>query len=221
MKIILLGPPGAGKGTQAKRLSSRWGIPHVATGDIMRAVIRSDSALSETVRAYVDAGQLVPDDLVVKLLWDRLEEPDCTHGFILDGFPRTFSQAQALQSTGVVVDAVVQLVVDDAVIIERVSGRLVHMASGRIYHCLHHPPKVPGYDDISGEPLVQRADDEENTVRARLTIYHEQNQLVLDYYRQLARTECRMKVLSVSGQLDTDQVEHSIVSKMAEIKQSS
>lgn len=181
MRLILLGAPGAGKGTQSKELTKRYGIPQISTGDILRAAIASGSDLGKQVKSIVDSGQLVPDDLVNALVEERIKQPDCKKGFLLDGFPRTVMQAEALrQLTGI--DFVIDIDVADEDILTRLTGRRMHLPSGRIYHVVNNPPKVPGVDDVTGEPLVQRPDDTEETVRKRLAVYHEQTSPLRKYY---------------------------------------
>ncbi|HTM63699.1 MAG TPA: adenylate kinase [Gammaproteobacteria bacterium] len=181
MRLILLGAPGAGKGTQSKEITKRYGIPQISTGDILRAAIASGSELGTKVKEIVESGRLVPDDLVIALVDERLKQPDCRQGFLLDGFPRTVAQAEALhQLTDI--DFVIDIDVPDAEIIERLTGRRMHMPSGRIYHIKYQPPKVPGVDDVTGEPLIQRPDDSEETVRKRLSVYHEQTRPLRDFY---------------------------------------
>lgn len=181
MRLILLGAPGAGKGTQSKEITKRYGIPQISTGDILRAAIASGSDLGTKVKEIVESGRLVPDELVIALVDERLKQPDCRQGFLLDGFPRTVAQAEALhQLTDI--DFVIDIDVPDAEIIERLTGRRMHMPSGRIYHLKYQPPKVPGVDDVTGEPLVQRPDDTEETVRKRLSVYHEQTSPLRDFY---------------------------------------
>lgn len=183
MRLILLGAPGAGKGTQSKAITKRYGIPQISTGDILRAAIANGSELGGQVKQIVESGSLVPDELVIALVAERIKQPDCCKGFLLDGFPRTVAQAQALHKlTGI--DFVIDIDVPDAEIIERLTGRRMHLPSGRIYHLTHQPPKVPGVDDVTGEPLVQRPDDSEETVRKRLAVYHEQTSPLRKFYSQ-------------------------------------
>ncbi|MBM93126.1 MAG: adenylate kinase [Legionellales bacterium] len=183
MKIILLGPPGVGKGTQAKLLATVLKVPVISTGDMLRAAIIAESKLGQAAQHYMDAGQLVPDDLIIDLVKVRINEPDCGSGFILDGFPRTLEQAQALSLLSIQMDAVIALKVDDSVIVDRLSGRRLHPPSGRVYHIHYQPPQQPGLDDVTQEPLIQREDDEPETVLARLKVYHAQTAPVLQYYR--------------------------------------
>lgn len=186
MRIILLGAPGAGKGTQAQFLMSKYGIPQISTGDMLRAAIKEGSELGLAAKKVMDAGQLVSDDLIIGLVKERVAKADCANGFLLDGFPRTIPQADAMTDAGITVDHVIEFDVPDDVIVERMSGRRVHPASGRVYHLVYNPPKVAGKDDETGEELVIRADDVEETVRKRLAIYHEQTELLVGYYRKVA-----------------------------------
>lgn len=186
MRIILLGAPGAGKGTQAQFLMSKYGIPQISTGDMLRAAIKEGSELGLAAKKVMDAGQLVSDDLIIGLVKERVAKADCAKGFLLDGFPRTIPQADAMKEAGISVDHVIEFDVPDDVIVERMSGRRVHPASGRVYHLVYNPPKVAGKDDETGEELVIRADDVEETVRKRLAIYHEQTELLVGYYRKAA-----------------------------------
>jgi adenylate kinase len=186
MRIILLGAPGAGKGTQAQFLMNKYGIPQISTGDMLRSAIKEGSELGLAAKEVMDAGQLVSDDIIIGLVKERIAKEDCRNGFLLDGFPRTIPQADAMRENGVIVDHVIEFDVPDDVIVERMSGRRVHPASGRVYHVQYNPPKVAGKDDDTGEDLVIRADDEEATVRKRLAIYHEQTELLVGYYRHAA-----------------------------------
>ncbi len=186
MRIILLGAPGAGKGTQAQFLMNRYGIPQISTGDMLRAAIKEGTALGLAAKQVMDAGQLVSDDIIIGLVKERIAKDDCARGFLLDGFPRTIPQADAMKANGVVVDHVIEFDVPDDVIVERMSGRRVHPASGRVYHISYNPPKVAGKDDVTGDDLVVRDDDKEETVRKRLAIYHEQTEPLVGYYRKEA-----------------------------------
>ena len=183
MRILLLGAPGAGKGTQAQFLMSRFGIPQISTGDMLRAAKTAGTPLGIEAKGYMDLGQLVPDHLVIQLVQARIQQEDCTKGFIMDGFPRTLPQAEALRNAGVDLDFVIEIDVADAEVLRRISGRRVHSASGRVYHVEFNPPKVAGVDDVSGEPLVQRPDDNEQTVKARLVEYHERTEPLVKYYQ--------------------------------------
>jgi len=183
MRLILLGGPGAGKGTQAGFLTDRYGIPQISTGDMLRAAIKAQSPLGLKIKEVMDTGNLVPDDIVIDLVKDRITEPDCDKGFLLDGFPRTLAQAQAMKDANIKLDAVIEIDVDKEAIVKRMSGRRIHEGSGRSYHIVHNPPKVADTDDETGEPLIQRKDDQEETVRHRLTIYQEQTSPLIEYYK--------------------------------------
>ncbi|WP_032091894.1 adenylate kinase [Necropsobacter rosorum] len=187
MKIILLGAPGAGKGTQAQFIMNKFGIPQISTGDMLRAAIKAGSELGKQAKTLMDAGKLVPDDLIIALVKDRVAQPDCANGFLLDGFPRTIPQADALKNAGIAIDYVLEFDVPDEVIVERMSGRRVHQASGRSYHIVYNPPKVEGKDDITGEDLIIRADDKPETVLDRLQVYHNTTQPLVDYYQAEAK----------------------------------
>ena len=191
MRIILLGGPGAGKGTQAAFVSERYGIPQVSTGDMLRAAIRSGSELGRRAATLMDAGRLVSDEIIIGLVEERIATGDCANGFLLDGFPRTIPQAAAMRARGVDIDAVVEIAVPDEKIVARMSGRRVHPGSGRTYHVRFNPPAVEGIDDVTGEPLVLRDDDREDTVRRRLEVYHEQTEPIIDYYRQWGEDDPR------------------------------
>ena len=186
MRLILLGGPGAGKGTQAGFVTQRYGIPQISTGDMLRAAVKAGTPLGAEAKRVMDKGELVSDDIIIGLVKERIQAPDCRQGFLFDGFPRTIPQAEAMRRAGVQIEHVVEIAVDDAVIIERMSGRRAHLASGRTYHIKFNPPKVPGKDDVTGEPLVQRDDDQEETVRNRLEVYHRQTEPLLAYYAKWA-----------------------------------
>ena len=186
MRVILLGAPGAGKGTQAKYIMERYGIPQISTGDMLRAAIKAESPLGLQVKEVMASGGLVSDDIIIALVKERIQQPDCAKGFLFDGFPRTLPQAEAMREAGIDIDHVVEIAVEDEEIVKRLSGRRVHEGSGRVYHVVYNPPKAAGLDDVTGEPLVQRADDTEETVRKRLQIYHEQTHVLVDYYGKLA-----------------------------------
>jgi adenylate kinase len=183
MRLILLGGPGAGKGTQAAFITRRYGIPQISTGDMLRAAIQAGSELGRAAKIVMDRGDLVSDEVMVGLVKDRIANPDCAPGFLLDGFPRTIPQAEAMKSSDVPIEHVVEIDVPDATIVERMSGRWCHLPSGRTYHLAFNPPKVPGRDDVTGEALVQREDDREATVSNRLAVYHRQTRPLIDYYR--------------------------------------
>ncbi len=185
MRIILLGPPGAGKGTQAQVLMQHFNIPQISTGDMLRAAVKAGTALGLAAKKVMDAGGLVSDDIIIGLVKERIQAEDCRQGFLFDGFPRTIPQAEALIEAGVPIDYVVEIKVDDEEIVSRLSGRRVHAASGRVYHLQHNPPKQPGKDDLTGEDLVQRDDDQEDTVRRRLQIYHEQTARLVGFYQNM------------------------------------
>jgi len=188
MRLILLGAPGAGKGTQATFICQRFGIPQISTGDMLRAAVKAGTAMGLAAKQVMDSGGLVGDDIIIGLVKERLLQPDCTNGFLFDGFPRTIAQADAMKDAGVKLDVVLEIDVPFDAIIERMSGRRVHMASGRSYHVTYNPPKVEGRDDVTGEPLIQRDDDKEDTVRKRLDVYQRQTRPLVDYYAAWAAT---------------------------------
>jgi adenylate kinase len=182
MRLILLGAPGAGKGTQASFIKEKFNIPQISTGDMLRAAVRAGTPLGLEARKFMDAGGLVPDDVIIGLVKERIKDADCANGFLFDGFPRTIPQAEAMKQAGVGIDFVVEIDVDDAEIIRRMSGRRVHLASGRSYHVIFNPPRIAGKDDVTGEDLIQRDDDREETVMKRLEVYHSQTKPLVDYY---------------------------------------
>lgn len=186
MKLVLLGPPGAGKGTQAQFICEALGIPQISTGDMLRAAVKAGTPLGRAVRQVMDSGALVSDETIVALVRERIAQPDCQGGFLFDGFPRTIPQAEALEAAAVPLDAVVELNVPDAAIIERLSGRRVHPRSGRVYHLVHNPPAQAGRDDETGEPLMQRDDDKAETIRERLAVYRRQTEPLIAFYQQRA-----------------------------------
>ena len=210
MKIILLGAPGAGKGTQAQFIMQKFGIPQISTGDMFRAAIKHGTELGKQAKALMDEGKLVPDELTVALVKDRIAQADCANGFLLDGFPRTIPQADTLKDSGICIDYVLEFDVPDAVIVERMSGRRVHPASGRTYHIIYNPPKHEGKDDLTGEELIIRADDKAETVLDRLKVYHSTTKPLVDYYQaeakagntQYFRLDGTQKVEQVSQELD-------------------
>ena len=210
MRIILLGAPGARKGTQAQFLMKKFGIPQISTGDMLRAAIKAGTPLGLKAKEVMDKGQLVSDDIIIGLVKDRVAQADCANGFLFDGFPRTIPQAEAIDASNIGVDAVVEICVPDEEIVKRMSGRRVHLASGRTYHVVFNPPKVEGRDDVTGEELVIRKDDEEATVRSRLAVYHSQTEPLVAFYSKKAETgACRMvkvdgtkNVADVSADLD-------------------
>lgn len=200
MRIILLGSPGAGKGTQSKMMAETYSIPQISTGDMLRAAVKAQTPLGLMAKDIMDSGKLISDDIIIGLVKERIAQPDCQKGFLFDGFPRTIVQAEAIQSEGIQVDYVIEIYVPDEDIIDRMSGRLVHPGSGRVYHLRHHPPKVAGRDDVTGEPLVSREDDKEETVRKRLDVYHEQTEPLLEYYKKLSeQSKHGLQFVQVSG----------------------
>ncbi|HSS70564.1 MAG TPA: adenylate kinase [Casimicrobiaceae bacterium] len=186
MRLILLGPPGAGKGTQAGFIRDAYSIPQISTGDMLRAAVKAGTPLGLAAKKVMDSGALVSDEIIIGLVKDRLRQPDCANGYLFDGFPRTIPQADAMKDAGVAIDHVLEIDVPDAAIIERMSGRRVHPASGRTYHVKYNPPKIPDRDDVTGEPLIQRDDDREETVKKRLAVYHEQTKPLIAYYAKWA-----------------------------------
>ena len=191
MRLILLGPPGAGKGTQAAFITQHYGIPQISTGDMLRAAVKAGTPLGIEAKKIMDSGGLVSDELIIGLVKDRLQQPDCSKGYLFDGFPRTIPQADALKHAKVALDFVIEIEVPEQDIIERMSGRRVHPASGRSYHLTFNPPKVAEFDDLTGEPLVQRDDDKEETVRHRLTVYQNQTRPLVDYYSVWAAADAK------------------------------
>jgi adenylate kinase len=182
MRVILLGAPGAGKGTQANYIKEKFGIPQISTGDMLRAAVKAGTQLGLEAKKFMDAGALVPDEVIIGLVKERIKDADCANGFLFDGFPRTIPQAEAMKQAAVDIDYVVEIDVNDAEIVKRMSGRRVHPASGRTYHIIFNPPKVAGHDDVTGEELIQRDDDREETVLKRLEVYHNQTKPLVDYY---------------------------------------
>lgn len=213
MRIILLGPPGAGKGTQAQTLTKEFSIPQISTGDMLRAAIKAGTELGKQAKAVMDAGKLVSDEIILGLVKERIAQDDCQNGFLFDGFPRTIPQAQALVDNGIVIDAVVELQVPDEKIVNRMSGRRVHLASGRTYHIVYNPPKVEGKDDVTGEDLVIRPDDQEETVRARLKVYHDQTEPLVAFYKELA-SKNETSYVAVDGNRDVAVVADDIISSL-------
>jgi adenylate kinase len=199
MRVILLGAPGAGKGTQAQFICEKYGIPQISTGDMLRAAVKAESPLGLQVKDLMASGGLVSDDTIIALVKERITESDCANGFLFDGFPRTIPQAEAMVSAGVDIDYVIEIDVDDEEIVGRLSGRRVHAESGRIYHVIYNPPKVAGKDDESGEDLIQRADDSEETVRKRLGIYHDQTKPLVAFYKQFETENAATKYVHIPG----------------------
>ncbi|CAM2900095.1 adenylate kinase [Legionella worsleiensis] len=219
MRLMLLGGPGAGKGTQASRLIERYKIPQISTGDMLRAAIAQRTPLGLSAQKIMEAGGLVSDDIIIGLVEERLKNPDCANGFLFDGFPRTLVQADALKKAGIFLDHVIEIAVDDEEIIKRISGRRIHQQSGRVYHIINHPPKKSGIDDLTGEPLIQRDDDKEDTVRKRLEVYHSQTAPLISYYKNWANegTNKAPRFHTVEGIGTVDQIFDQIVT-LLEVK---
>ncbi len=213
MKILLLGAPGAGKGTQAQFITRAFGIPQISTGDMLRAAIKAGTPLGLEAKKIMDEGGLVRDDIIIGMVKERIAQDDCRGGFLFDGFPRTLAQAEALQQAGIALDAVVEIDVPDAVILERISGRRVHPASGRSYHIVHNPPKVEGKDDETGEDLIQRSDDKEETVRKRLDVYHGETAVLIGFYSGLSG-EHAPRYVKVDGTRPVDDVRSEILAAL-------
>ncbi len=214
MRIILLGAPGAGKGTQAQFLMAKFGIPQISTGDMLRSAIKAGTELGQKAKAVMDAGQLVSDELIIGLVKERVAQDDCKSGFLLDGFPRTIPQANAMKDNGISVDSVIEFDVPDEVIVERMAGRRVHAGSGRVYHLVYNPSKVSGKDDVTGEELTIRPDDEEATVRKRLNIYHEQTKPLVDYYKTAA-SEGNCSYLTINGTQAVEQINAQLLASLS------
>lgn len=199
MRIILLGAPGAGKGTQAEYLREKFGIPQISTGDMLRAAVKAGTPLGQQVKSVMDSGGLVTDEIIIALIKDRIQEDDCKKGFLFDGFPRTIPQAQSLVDAGIAIDVVLEIDVPDAEIVRRLSGRRVHPDSGRIYHIDNKPPKNPGKDDVTGEPIIQRDDDKEATVQKRLDVYHAQTKPLVNFYKSFSEQNPSLHFVTVGG----------------------
>jgi len=215
MRIILLGPPGAGKGTQANVIKQKFNIPQISTGDMLRAAINEGSELGISAKKIMDAGELVSDDLILDLVKERIDQYDCKQGYLFDGFPRTITQANGITTSGISIDYVVEITVKDKEIIKRMSGRRVHLASGRTYHIEFNPPKIEGKDDETGDELVQREDDHESTVRRRLDVYKKETSPLIDYYNKLSReVDSKVKYLEINGMQDVQYVASDILSKL-------
>lgn len=206
MRLILIGPPGAGKGTQAAFIKERFAIPQISTGDMLRAAVKAGTPLGLKAKSVMESGALVSDDIILGLMEERLAQPDCKNGFLLDGFPRTIPQAEALKKTGIPIDFVLEISVPDDEIVRRISGRRVDPVSGRTYHIVYNPPKVEGKDDVTGDPLIQRDDDKEDVVRHRLEVYHNQTEALVKFYRDLAKsgdkTAPQYRAISGLGTID-------------------
>ena len=218
MRLILLGGPGAGKGTQSGYITKKYDIPQISTGDMLRAAVKEGTPLGIEAKKVMDAGGLVSDDIIIGLVKERIAQADCANGFLFDGFPRTLAQADALRDANVNIDAVVEIAVDDAEIIKRMSGRRAHLASGRTYHVIYNPPKVEGKDDVTGEELVQRDDDKEETVKARLNVYHEQTAPLIGYYSDWADKGGKgaPKYVKVHGIGTVEEIRDQIFAKLDE-----
>jgi adenylate kinase len=220
MRLILLGGPGAGKGTQANLVKDRYQIPQISTGDMLRAALKEGTELGLKAKAYMDAGKLVPDDVIIGLVKERIKEPDCERGFLFDGFPRTIPQADAMKEVGVPIEAVVDIDVPDGEIIKRMGGRRVHLASGRTYHIVFNPPKEEGKDDETGEPLIQRDDDKEETVRKRLDVYHTQTEPLVDYYKGWEKSgeSAAPKYIRIDGVGKVEEIRDQIYAALDNLK---
>jgi adenylate kinase len=210
MKVILLGPPGAGKGTQAKFICKKFNIPFIATGDMLRAAVAAKSPLGLKVKEIIESGKLVSDDIMVALVQERISQPDCANGFLLDGFPRTIAQAEALTKAKVDIDYVIAIVVDDEEIVRRMSGRRVHSASGRTYHIVYNPPREKNKDDITGEDLIQREDDREEVVRHRLEVYHQQTKPLIQYYHN----DDSVKFIDIDGSGNIEDITREVLAAL-------
>ena len=213
MKIILLGPPGAGKGTQAASIVEAFGIPQISTGDMLRAAVKAQTPLGIEAKKVMDAGQLVSDDIIIGLVKERILQDDCINGFLFDGFPRTIAQAEAMKSAGVDIDVVLEIKVPDDEVVKRLSGRRVHVDSGRTYHVVFNPPKTEGKDDVTGEDLIQRDDDSEETIRNRLAVYHDQTKPLTTYYQDWSATGDvnAARYASVEGVGDVSQITENVL----------
>lgn len=217
MRIILLGPPGAGKGTQAQFISQKFNIPQISTGDMLRSAIKEGTELGKQAESIMAAGGLVSDDLIINLVKERIAKPDCVNGCIFDGFPRTIPQAQSLVTEGITINHVLEISVPDDEIVKRLSGRRSHPDSGRVYHVVYNPPKKEGVDDITGEPLIQRDDDKEETIRQRLNTYHEQTEQLVGFYKNLSETEDNApKYSKVNGLQHIEKVTEAVHAALAD-----
>ena len=214
MRVILLGAPGAGKGTQAGFITKQFGIPQISTGDMLRAAVKAGSPLGLKVKNVMETGGLVSDEIIIDLIKERIQQDDCTNGFLFDGFPRTIPQAEALRDAGVAIDHVVEISVDDEEIIKRMAGRRFHAASGRTYHVEYNPPKVAGKDDETGEELVQRDDDKEETVRHRLEVYHEQTKPLVSFYQDMAAANGVPKYSAIAGVGSVDDITAKVMAAL-------
>lgn len=212
MRVILLGAPGAGKGTQAQFITESLGIPQISTGDMLRAAVKAGTELGRKVEEVMNSGALVTDEIIIALVKERIQQPDCQRGFLFDGFPRTIPQAEAMVDADIAIDLVINIDVDDEEIVTRLSGRRVHPGSGRVYHLEHQPPEKEGVDDVTGEALVQRDDDREETVRKRLAVYHEQTRPLLEFYQNMEEQGGGVRVVSIDGQNDVASIREEIAS---------
>jgi len=214
MRAILLGAPGAGKGTQAQYITEKYGIPQISTGDMLRASVKAKTELGLQVEQVMASGGLVTDDIIIALVKGRIQEPDCANGFLFDGFPRTTPQAQAMVDENVEIDVVLEIDVPDDEIVKRLGGRRVHLDSGRVYHVEFNPPKVEGKDDETGEDLIQRDDDKEETVRNRLAVYHEQTEPLVNFYTELSIAGNHVNVIKVNGVASVEQIKNAIIASL-------
>jgi adenylate kinase len=216
MRLILLGGPGAGKGTQANFIKEKFQIPQISTGDMLRAAVKAGTELGKEAKKFMDSGGLVPDEVIIGLVKERIQEADCQKGFLFEGFPRTIPQADAMKEAGVAIDAVVDINVPDEEIIKRMSGRRAHLASGRTYHIVFNPPKEEGKDDVTGEPLVQRDDDKEETVKKRLEVYHDQTEPLIDYYKnwETSGESGAPKYIRIEGVCKVEEITEGIFSAL-------
>ena len=215
MRVILLGAPGAGKGTQAVFITKKFGIPQISTGDMLRAAVKAESPLGLKVKNVMATGGLVSDDIIIDLIKERIQADDCANGFLFDGFPRTIPQAEALREAGVEIDHVIEIAVEDEEIVSRIAGRRMHPASGRTYHVEHNPPKVAGKDDETGEDLIQREDDKEETVRHRLSVYHSQTKPLVAFYQDLAAVNGTPKYSAIAGVGSVEQITAKVMAALA------
>jgi len=220
MRLILLGGPGAGKGTQANYIKEKYQIPQISTGDMLRAAVKAGTELGKKAKTFMDSGGLVPDSVIIGLVKERIKDADCQKGFLFDGFPRTIPQADAMKEAGVDIDAVVDVDVPDEEIIKRMSGRRAHLSSGRTYHVIFNPPKVAGKDDVTGEPLIQRDDDKEETVKKRLEVYHQQTEPLIDYYKKWEASEDKRapKYIHIRGIGKVEEIRDKIFAALGQYK---
>lgn len=215
MRVILLGAPGAGKGTQAGFITKQFGIPQISTGDMLRAAVKAESELGLQVKQVMETGGLVSDEIIIGLIKERIKQADCANGFLFDGFPRTIPQAEALREAGVEIDHVIEIAVDDEEIVGRIAGRRMHPASGRTYHIEHNPPKVAGKDDETGEELIQRDDDKEETVRHRLSVYHSQTKPLIKFYQDLAQAKGKPKYSAIAGVGSVESITEKVLAALS------